>query len=110
MTDGDTKRRKETTLDHFMECASCAAKPGTPTLCKACLHNRALVDYYRQRSIKQQEDVELLRDAARAGQRATERYNQVKRLESLLGAKGKRRAMDGERLLMLAERILGRRH
>ena len=26
-----------------MECASCAAKPGSPQLCEACLHNRALV-------------------------------------------------------------------
>ncbi len=24
----------------FMECAGCAAKPGAPTLCKTCIHNR----------------------------------------------------------------------
>jgi hypothetical protein len=28
----------------FHECASCRAKPGTPTLCTACLHNRATID------------------------------------------------------------------
>lgn len=26
-----------------MECASCAAKPGSPVLCPACLHNRGLI-------------------------------------------------------------------
>jgi len=26
-----------------MECDACRAKPGSPTLCVACLHNRALV-------------------------------------------------------------------
>lgn len=25
------------------ECESCAAKPGAPTLCAACLHNRAMI-------------------------------------------------------------------
>lgn len=28
----------------FKECAICAAKPGAPTLCPACLHNRATID------------------------------------------------------------------
>jgi hypothetical protein len=28
----------------FRECASCAAKPGAPTLCAACLHNRATIN------------------------------------------------------------------
>lgn len=27
----------------FMECTSCAAKPGSPVLCPACLHNRGLI-------------------------------------------------------------------
>jgi hypothetical protein len=28
----------------FMECAECAAKPGSPSLCAACLHNRGIAD------------------------------------------------------------------
>lgn len=28
----------------FMECTSCAAKPGAPTLCVACVHNRSVID------------------------------------------------------------------
>lgn len=28
----------------FKECATCAAKTGSPTLCQACLYNRALVN------------------------------------------------------------------
>lgn len=24
----------------FVECSICAAKPGSPTLCRSCLHNR----------------------------------------------------------------------
>lgn len=27
----------------FWECDLCAAKPGTPSLCEACLHNRELI-------------------------------------------------------------------
>ncbi len=27
----------------FVECPTCAAKPGTPTLCESCLHNRAVI-------------------------------------------------------------------
>lgn len=29
--------------DKFMECDSCRAKPGSPDLCKGCLHNRTLI-------------------------------------------------------------------
>ena len=31
----------------FAECSSCAAKPGSPTLCPACLHNRATINKLR---------------------------------------------------------------
>lgn len=27
----------------FMECDSCRAKPGSPLLCKGCLHNRNVI-------------------------------------------------------------------
>jgi hypothetical protein len=27
----------------FVECARCAAKPGSPTLCRECLHNRNVI-------------------------------------------------------------------
>jgi len=27
----------------FIECASCAKKPGTPPLCASCLHNRRVI-------------------------------------------------------------------
>lgn len=39
-----TPEQKSTRADlEFKECASCAAKPGCPTLCAACLHNRQVV-------------------------------------------------------------------
>jgi len=28
----------------FAECAACVAKPGSPLLCPACLHNRATIN------------------------------------------------------------------
>ena len=28
----------------FLECDTCRAKPGSPDLCKGCLHNRALIE------------------------------------------------------------------
>ncbi len=31
-----------------MECATCAAKPGSPYLCKSCLHNRTLISELKQ--------------------------------------------------------------
>lgn len=31
----------------FAECADCAAKPGSPTLCRACLHNRTTINRLR---------------------------------------------------------------
>lgn len=31
----------------FAECATCAAKPGSPTLCRACLHNRTTINELR---------------------------------------------------------------
>ena len=34
-------------VPEFAECASCAAKPGSPTLCPACLHNRATISQLR---------------------------------------------------------------
>lgn len=27
----------------FKECDGCSAKPGSPTLCKSCLHNRQVI-------------------------------------------------------------------
>jgi hypothetical protein len=33
----------------FMECDTCRAKPGTPTLCAGCLHNRSLINELMRR-------------------------------------------------------------
>ena len=34
-------------VPEFAECASCAAKPGSPYLCPACLHNRTTINKLR---------------------------------------------------------------
>jgi hypothetical protein len=34
---------------HYRECASCAAKTGSPTLCPSCYHNRTVIDRLRER-------------------------------------------------------------
>lgn len=34
--------------DEFMECQTCAAKPGTPPLCPSCLHNRFVIEALRR--------------------------------------------------------------
>lgn len=34
----------------FYECASCRVKPGSPTLCESCLHNREVIQRLRARS------------------------------------------------------------
>lgn len=30
----------------FVECATCAAKPGSPDLCASCFHNRDVINRY----------------------------------------------------------------
>jgi hypothetical protein len=35
----------------FMECDTCRAKPGSPTLCHGCLHNRDVISQYRRASL-----------------------------------------------------------
>lgn len=35
----------------FMECAACAAKPGSPPLCASCLHNRARLEELRKQLV-----------------------------------------------------------
>lgn len=32
---------------NFKECDTCAAKPGTPTLCDGCLNNRTVISHYK---------------------------------------------------------------
>ena len=41
--------------DEFMECEACAAKPGAPTLCAACIHNRDLIARLLQQRRRVQE-------------------------------------------------------
>lgn len=39
-----------TTPVGFMECDACRAKPGSPTLCPSCLHNRGLIEELYRRT------------------------------------------------------------
>jgi hypothetical protein len=41
-------------METFMECAACAARPGSTELCPACLHNRRLVGML-QRQLSQRD-------------------------------------------------------
>jgi hypothetical protein len=34
----------------FKECPTCAAKPGSPTLCESCYHNRYVIRMLRERA------------------------------------------------------------
>jgi len=34
------ERISDAAPDQFVECPECAGKPGSPTLCNVCLHNR----------------------------------------------------------------------
>lgn len=36
-------------VEEFVECDSCRGKPGSPTLCNSCLHNRTLINKLRAR-------------------------------------------------------------
>lgn len=41
----DESRRRTFLQEGFVECDTCAAKPGSPTLCRGCLANRTLIAY-----------------------------------------------------------------
>jgi hypothetical protein len=41
--DNDRFLGKHDPGQEFKECPTCAAKPGSPTLCGSCLHNRAVI-------------------------------------------------------------------
>lgn len=36
----------------FMECDTCRAKPGSPPLCRGCLHNRNVIGAFNQACMK----------------------------------------------------------
>lgn len=45
----DTERNREEFYSklynlNFVECSTCATKPGSPILCDACLHNRQVIE------------------------------------------------------------------
>src|SRR5258708_29786784 len=43
LVESDPKPSSPVGSEEFMECAICRTKPGSPTLCRACLHNRAVI-------------------------------------------------------------------
>lgn len=56
--------------DDFAECLACSKKPGSPTLCRVCLHNRKLVDNLQtgHGTLKEQLRVQTDRSAGLAEQ------------------------------------------
>ena len=42
--------------EEFWECPSCIMKPGSPTLCTSCLHNRAMIEDL-ERQVKQRQGI-----------------------------------------------------
>ncbi len=53
-------------MTSFLECQTCAAKPGSPTLCASCLNNRAL-ESERDVALAEATAARRERDAARIG-------------------------------------------
>ncbi len=52
----------------FEECATCAAKPGSPTLCRSCISNQALI-YKLQGQVKKPTEVFVaIQECADGGQ------------------------------------------
>jgi len=59
----------------FIECDTCAAKPGMPTLCRGCLHNRTVID--RLNTKKQTERLSLDYDIQVWMLDATKKINEI---------------------------------
>lgn len=49
--------------EEFWECEDCSAKPGTPVLCKGCLHNRAAISELKRLLTLLREEVESAWDS-----------------------------------------------
>lgn len=45
----------------FQECATCAAKPGSPSLCASCLHNRHAIGVLDRRLKRANDFLNVLR-------------------------------------------------
>ncbi len=48
----------------FMECKECAAKPGSPQLCEACLRNRDSLSKLSEILDRQKETLDIIRKIA----------------------------------------------
>ena len=53
-------------MTEFKECASCRAKPGSPTLCESCLHNRTTINVLNDLVENQTYDLNLFANALEA--------------------------------------------
>jgi len=76
------KTSLQTVVYDFQECPTCAAKPGMPVLCDACVHNRKLISELRK---KVEETVDL-REAliARYQEKLSRTMTKREIIESLL--------------------------
>lgn len=54
--------------DDFIECPTCAAKSGNPTLCNACLQNRATIGRLRDRVDQLETTIRVIGEVSRAAQ------------------------------------------
>jgi len=50
----------------FLECDACDSKPGTPPLCRGCLHNRETISAAKQQMDALTEKVKKLRNTLAA--------------------------------------------
>ncbi len=61
MSDFDLRLALSVEFGKYAECATCSAKPGAPTLCAACLHNREMVGRLERERDEARAEVERLR-------------------------------------------------
>jgi hypothetical protein len=46
----------------FKECGVCIKKPGSPTLCESCLHNRKVVQELKDEKFKFEKTLEIIKE------------------------------------------------
>lgn len=63
------------TDEDYKECADCASKPGSPTLCESCLHNRRVVGELQREVRRLQERVRVIKLALAAMTKLAEAYD-----------------------------------
>lgn len=54
--------KRQVTIGNYEECDTCRKKPGSPTLCSGCLHNRHIISQLNDEIMRLTKQLQLIED------------------------------------------------